>query len=46
MRVSSWNRVEEKIIGGEEVKALSDNILDGSSMWTWKSTENYGRNRV
>lgn len=46
MWVSSWSRVEEKIIGGEEVKVLSDNILDGLFMWIWKLIENYGRNRV
>lgn len=32
MRVSGWSRVEDKIIGGEEVKALSGSVLDGSLM--------------
>lgn len=27
MRVSGWNRVEGKIIKGDQVKELSDNIL-------------------
>ena len=31
LRVSPQSRVEDKILGGEEVKALSDSVVDRSS---------------
>lgn len=38
--------MEDRIIGGEEVKALSDSVLNRSSVWTLKSADSYDRNRV